>query len=91
MYMRRSLVSSVSIVLAATHVSVMAASATLFPVDLPRAEWVHFRAEGFSEPACGVVYAGGDKVTNGLSLGGVGTGCQVQCLPTPSVSDHRSV
>jgi uncharacterized protein (DUF608 family) len=75
MHIRGSSVWSALIMLAAYHVDTMAETATMFPVDLPRAEWVHFRAEGFSEPACGVVYASGDKVTNGLSLGGVGTGC----------------
>jgi len=48
---------------------------TLFPTDLPGKEWVHFRAAGFAQPACGVVYRRGDTVTNGIALGGVDTGC----------------
>ena len=48
---------------------------TLFPTDLPSKEWVQFEADGFSKPACGVIYRTGDKLTNGMALGGVGTGC----------------
>ena len=48
---------------------------TLFPIDLPRRDWVHFKAEGFAEPVCGVVYRLEDTVTNGMALGGVDTGC----------------
>ncbi|MBI3117743.1 MAG: hypothetical protein HYZ00_03590, partial [Candidatus Hydrogenedentes bacterium] len=48
---------------------------TLFPVDLPRRDWTHFTASGFSEPVCGVVYRLRDTVTNGMALGGVDTGC----------------
>lgn len=53
---------------------------TLFPIDLPGREWVHFRACDFKEPVCGVVYRAGaectpDLVTNGMALGGVDTGC----------------
>ncbi|MFH0962388.1 MAG: GH116 family glycosyl hydrolase [Planctomycetota bacterium] len=47
----------------------------IFPRDLPRREWVHFKAEGFRGPVCGVVYGLGDTVTNGMPLGGVDTGC----------------
>ena len=50
-------------------------SARLFPTNLQGKEWVAFRAEGFSEPACGVIYRLGDTVTNGMALGGVDTGC----------------
>ncbi|MHB9035500.1 MAG: GH116 family glycosyl-hydrolase [Armatimonadota bacterium] len=52
-----------------------AASRTLFPIDLPTKDWVHFKAAGFSEPVCGVIYHKGDTVTNGMALGGVDTGC----------------
>ncbi|MBI5094925.1 MAG: hypothetical protein HZB26_21130 [Candidatus Hydrogenedentes bacterium] len=52
-----------------------ASYATLFPTDLPPRDWVHFRADGFSEPACGVIYRKADTVTNGLALGGIDTGC----------------
>lgn len=47
----------------------------LFPIDLPRQDWVHFAATGFEAPACGVVYRLEDTVTNGLALGGIDTGC----------------
>ncbi len=47
----------------------------LFPIDLPRRDWAHFRATGFSAPACGVIYRLEDTVTNGLALGGIDTGC----------------
>jgi len=42
----------------------------LFPIELPRADWVHFRGAGFSEPVCGVVCRLSDTVTNGMPLGG---------------------
>jgi len=47
----------------------------LFPTDLPRRDWVHFDAHGFSEPVCGVVYRLNDTVTNGMALGGIDVGC----------------
>jgi uncharacterized protein (DUF608 family) len=52
-----------------------AQSAGLFPTDLPQRDWVHFKAQGFTEPVCGVVYRLNDTVTNGMALGGVDTGC----------------
>jgi len=48
---------------------------TLFPTHLPGRDWVRFPAEGFSEPASGVIYRTGDTVTNGMPLGGLDTGC----------------
>lgn len=48
---------------------------TLFPTDLPSRDWVHFKAHGFSQPACGVIYRMADTVTNGMALGGIDTGC----------------
>ncbi len=47
----------------------------LFPTDVAGKEWVQFRAEGYRQPACGVIYRLGDAVTNGMALGGVDTGC----------------
>jgi len=47
----------------------------LFPTDLPGPEWLTFPAAGFSHPVCGVIYRLKDKVTNGLALGGIDTGC----------------
>src|SRR5208337_4884060 len=52
-----------------------AAERKLFPTDVARCQWAQFRAAGFSAPVCGVVYGLKDKVTNGLALGGVDTGC----------------
>jgi uncharacterized protein (DUF608 family) len=46
----------------------------LFPLTLPTREWVQFRAAGFSQPACGVIYRRGDEVKHGMPLGGVSTG-----------------
>ncbi len=48
---------------------------SLFPLELPSRDWVYFNAEGFKDPVCGVVYRMKDPVTNGLSLGGIDTGC----------------
>lgn len=50
-------------------------STILFPIDLPRRDWVHFNAAGFTEPVCGVVYRLEDTVTNGMALGAIDTGC----------------
>jgi len=50
-------------------------SAVLFPTDLPTAQWAEFPADGFSRPACGLVYRLGRPATNGVPLGGVDTGC----------------
>jgi len=47
----------------------------LFPTDLPGPDWLTFPAAGFSHPACGVIYRLKDKVTNGMALGGIDTGC----------------
>ncbi len=52
-----------------------AAPATLFPTDGPSREWRTFSAQGFTQPACGVVYRMTDKVTCGMPLGGIDTGC----------------
>ncbi len=52
-----------------------AAAGTLFPTGLPARDWVQFKAKGFSEPVCGVIYRRGDVVTNGMALGGIDTGC----------------
>ena len=47
----------------------------LFPADIPRKQWARFDAQGFSKPACGIVYHSDDIVPNGMPLGGVATGC----------------
>ena len=54
---------------------VIAMKSTLFPTDLPGSEWLRFRAEGFVEPACGVVYRTDATVSNGMPLGGIDVGC----------------
>ncbi len=49
---------------------------TLFPLNLPNKQFRQFPAEGFgNRPACGVVYRKNDRVTCGMPLGGVDTGC----------------
>lgn len=52
-----------------------AAAETLFPTDLQTHEWVHFNAQGYDEPAVGVIYRMDDRLTNGMALGGIDTGC----------------
>jgi uncharacterized protein (DUF608 family) len=47
----------------------------LFPTELPGRDWVQFRAAGFTDPVCGVIYRRNDPLTNGMALGGVDTGC----------------
>jgi hypothetical protein len=46
----------------------------LFPSGLPRKQWVRFESQGFSHPACGIVYRREDVVPHGMPLGGVATG-----------------
>ncbi|HZZ38133.1 MAG TPA: GH116 family glycosyl-hydrolase [Acidobacteriaceae bacterium] len=46
----------------------------LFPDALPSRQWARFNAEGFSDPACGIVYRRADVVPHGMPLGGVATG-----------------
>ena len=47
----------------------------LFPDGLPNRRWIRFPARGLEKPACGVIYRSGDRVTNGMALGGIDTGC----------------
>jgi len=51
------------------------AAASLFPTDLPSGEWCEFRAMGYTDPVCGVVYRLANPATNGMPVGGVDTGC----------------
>jgi hypothetical protein len=46
----------------------------LFPLKTAGREPITFRAEGFTKPACGVIYRRADEVLNGMPLGGVSTG-----------------
>src|SRR5208283_3062571 len=48
--------------------------AKLFPSDVPAGEWLRFAAEGFSQPACGVIYRSENAVPHGMPLGGISTG-----------------
>ncbi|MBU7004994.1 MAG: hypothetical protein HXS50_05465, partial [Theionarchaea archaeon] len=48
---------------------------TLFPTDLPGSRWTRFRAEGFPDPVCGVIYRLSRPATCGMPLGGLDTGC----------------
>src|SRR5579875_370060 len=47
---------------------------SLFPLEVPGKQWAQFSAEGFSEPACGIIYRRTDEVPHGMPLGGVATG-----------------
>ena len=53
----------------------------IFPIDLPVNKWIQFDAEGFSEPACGVIYHAyanrkfQDQPTHGMPIGTIDTGC----------------
>jgi non-lysosomal glucosylceramidase len=47
----------------------------IFPTNAPERQWARFRADGYSQPACGVVYRKEDTVPHGMPLGGVATGC----------------
>lgn len=47
---------------------------TLFPINLPNGESVQFRAAGYGEAACGVVYHSENQVPHGMPLGGISTG-----------------
>lgn len=47
---------------------------TLFPLDVPSKQWAQFTAEGFSEPACGLIYRGSRPAEGGLPLGVIDTG-----------------
>jgi uncharacterized protein (DUF608 family) len=67
-----------TLAMTATSVAAWALSAsaeTLFPVDLPSREWIHFKAEGFQEPAVGVIWRMNDLLTTGMALGAIDTGC----------------
>jgi uncharacterized protein (DUF608 family) len=46
----------------------------LFPSDVPPKQWARFEAQGFSEPACGILYQRENDVPHGMPLGGVATG-----------------
>src|SRR3990172_3128970 len=75
MISEKMMLLAVGLIAALSANSSQAAPSTLFPVELPSRDWVYFNAEGFKDPVCGVVYRMKDPVTNGLSLGGVDTGC----------------
>ena len=47
---------------------------TLFPTNLPYQQWVEFPAEGFSHPACGLIYNQLQPPRQGMALGGIDTG-----------------
>jgi uncharacterized protein (DUF608 family) len=68
-----SLLSALVCLALVTHAS--AAAPQLFSTTATEPAWAQFRADGYSEPACGVVYRLKDRVTNGMPLGGVDTGC----------------
>ena len=47
----------------------------LFSLDRLSSQWVQMEAQGFSKPVTGVIYRKDTPATNGLSLGGIDTGC----------------
>lgn len=47
----------------------------LFPTNLQTMKWLEFPAQGFSKPVSGVIYRRKDKVSCGMPLGGIDTGC----------------
>jgi uncharacterized protein (DUF608 family) len=49
--------------------------ASLFPTDLPEADWSEFSAEGFLGPVPGVIYRGSKPPVCGVPLGVIDTGC----------------
>jgi uncharacterized protein (DUF608 family) len=49
-------------------------SSHLFPIDTPLLAYQEFRAAGFSEPACGVIYHKKARPEQGMPLGGLDTG-----------------
>lgn len=50
-------------------------SGLLFASDLPTETWTSFKANGFPDPVTGAIYTGSRPASNGLPLGGIGTGC----------------
>ena len=50
------------------------ATSTLFPTDLPPQQFKEFSAEGFSQPACGVIYDQIHAPRQGMALGAIDTG-----------------
>jgi len=47
---------------------------SIFPLEVPTKKWSRFQAEGFENPACGIVYRKEDDVPHGMPLGGAATG-----------------
>ncbi len=47
----------------------------LIPGDLPTCKWVNFTADGLKDPVSGVIYPEDQPASNGMPLGGLGTGC----------------
>jgi uncharacterized protein (DUF608 family) len=60
---------------AATCSARPAAAAELFPTAPAAKGWHEFRALGYAEPVGGVIYRSADRVTNGMPLGTIDTGC----------------
>lgn len=46
----------------------------LFPTDVPSREWQRFRAAGFTNPVCGLIYRRANKPEVGMPLGSIDTG-----------------
>ena len=54
--------------------AVPSSAKTLFPTDTPLQRPVQFPAEGFHDPACGVIYRQTQPPRGGVTLGGIDTG-----------------
>ncbi len=50
-------------------------SGILFSDEAPELAWSRFTASGYAGPACGLVYSSDTPPSNGMPVGGVGTGC----------------
>ena len=50
-------------------------SGILFSKEAPELAWSRFAARGYANPACGLVYSSDAPPSNGMPVGGVGTGC----------------
>lgn len=50
-------------------------SETLFPKNLPSAQWTEFKAAGYEKPVAGIIYRKETVLWCGMPLGGLATGC----------------
>ncbi len=50
-------------------------NASIFPLDIPSDSWQEFQALGYDCTVFGVIYRKDSRLTNGMPLGGIDTGC----------------